>query len=240
MMKAVILAGGLGTRLRPLTETIPKPLLPLGEQSLLEIQINLLKRHGFDEIFLATHYKADYIRSFMGDGSRYGVRLTVSKEKEPLGTAGPVTLLRDRLTEPFVLINGDILCAVDLGKMYRFALGLPADLCVGIKKIVTPFAFGRITYEGDYVVGVEEKPSVETEVLAGIYVMRPGIFELIPRDTYFNMDTLMLTMLKKNLPIAKYSIREVWLDIGQMPDYEAAQEAYDSHFKSGPAGPLDE
>src|SRR5215203_5095748 len=100
-MQAVILAGGLGTRLRPFTEVIPKPLLPIGEKSLLEIQIEHLRQHGCEEVFLATNYKSDYIRNFFGDGSRYGVRLEISEEKIPLGTAGPVGLLRDRLRKPF-------------------------------------------------------------------------------------------------------------------------------------------
>jgi NDP-sugar pyrophosphorylase family protein len=238
-MKAVILAGGLGTRLRPFTEAIPKPLLPIGEQSLLEIQIGQLKHYGFDEIYLATHYKANYIRNYLGDGARYGVRLTISEEQKPLGTAGPVTLLRDRLTEPFILMNGDILSTVDFRRMYDFARGIDADLCVGIKKLITPFAFGKITYDGDFVKHVEEKPLLETEVLAGIYVMRPGIFELIPHETYFNIDTLILKMLETGKPVAKHSITEVWLDIGQLPDYETAQEVYNDHFKAGPAGPAD-
>ena len=99
-MKAVILAGGLGTRLKPFTEIIPKPLLPIGEKSVLEIQISFLKKKGFDEIYLATNYMSEYIEKYFGDGSRYGVNLIISKEEKPLGTAGPLTLLKEKLTEP--------------------------------------------------------------------------------------------------------------------------------------------
>lgn len=229
-MQAVILAGGLGTRLRPFTEVIPKPLLPIGEKSLLEIQIAHLKRHGFDEIFLATNYLSDYLGNFFGDGSRYGVRLEISRESEPLGTAGPVTLLKDRLQKPFLVMNGDILSAIDLGKFYSFAGNLPAALCVAIKKLVTPFAFGRISSEGDFVTAIEEKPSFEIEVLAGIYVMKPEILALIPEKTYFGMDTLIRTMLARNMPVGRYAVHEYWLDIGQMPDYQRAQEEYRQHF----------
>ena len=119
-MKAVILAGGLGTRLRPFTETIPKPLLPVGEKSLLEIQISRLRDYGFDQIFLATNYKSDYIQSFFGDGAQLGVRLTISKEDQPLGTCGPLSLLRDELAEPFLVMNGDILTAMNFKKFYDF------------------------------------------------------------------------------------------------------------------------
>src|SRR3970040_505646 len=108
-MKAVILAGGLGTRLKPFTEAIPKPLLPIGEKSVLEIQIQHLAKYGFDEIYIATNYKANYVESFIGDGQRMGVRITFSKEEKPLGTCGPIRLLKDELTEPFLLMNGDIL-----------------------------------------------------------------------------------------------------------------------------------
>ena len=122
-MKAVILAGGLGTRMKPFTDVIPKPLLPIGDKALLEIQIEYLKSHGFTEIFLSTYYKSEYIRNFFGDGSRYGVNLSFVREDHPLGTAGPLKLIEDRLDAPFVLINGDILTGLDISAMYQFALG---------------------------------------------------------------------------------------------------------------------
>jgi len=232
-LQAVILAGGLGSRLKPFTEVIPKPLLPIGEKSLLEIQINHLKQYGFEEIFLATNYMSQYVSNFIGDGSRYGVKLEVSEEKIPLGTAGPVGLLRGRLKQPFLVMNGDILSATDFRKMYDFALSTPASLTVAIKKIITPFAFGRIHFEGNFVTGIEEKPNFEIMVLAGIYIMKPAIFELIPENQYFGMDALITTMLAKKIPVAKYNIEEYWLDIGQIPDYQRAQEIYREHFAGG-------
>jgi NDP-sugar pyrophosphorylase family protein len=229
-MQAVILTGGLGLRLRPLTQAIPKPLLPIGEKSLLEIQIGQLKRHGFDEIYLANNYKSEYIKNFLGDGSRYGVRVEISLEDKPLGTVGPLTLLRDKLREPFILMNGDILSTIDFTRLHRFALSRDADLCVAIKKIVTPYDFGRIDSEGDYVTGIEEKPDIELEVVAGIYLIKPELLPLIPEDTYYCMDELMREMLRKGLPISKYAMKEYWLDIGQIPDYEQAQNDYETHF----------
>ena len=118
-MKAIILAGGIGSRLRPFTEIIPKPLLPVGEKSVLEIQISNLEKHGFNKIFIATNYKSEYIENFFGDGSKYGVELNISKEGQPLGTAGPLSLLADELEEPFIVINGDILTNMDYEKMYN-------------------------------------------------------------------------------------------------------------------------
>lgn len=228
--KAVILAGGLGTRLRPFTQVIPKPLLPVGEKAVLEIQIDRLRRCGVTDVWLATNYRSEYIESFFGDGSRYGVRLRVSREAEPLGTAGPLTLLRDALTEPFIVMNGDILSLVDFGKMAAFARQAGAVLTVAVKREIMPFAFGNIFFDGDFVTGIEEKPDVVMHILAGIYVMTPRIFEFIPRDRYYGMDHLIIDLLQQGVPIAKYDLQEYWLDIGRTGDYEEAQQSYHKHF----------
>ena len=230
-MKAVILSGGLGTRLKPFTEVIPKPLLPIGEKAVLEIQIEHLRDNGFNHIFLATNYKSAYIENFFGDGSKYGVNLTVSKEVKPLGTAGPVKLLENQLHEPFLVMNGDILTQLPYKKLYDFAITKSSLLTICTKEIVTPFQFGNIHIEGDYVTGIEEKPDIRTTILAGIYIFKPEILDLIPADEYFGMDSLIKSMLDKGLPITHYPIEEYWLDIGQVKDYEKAQEVYREHFK---------
>jgi NDP-sugar pyrophosphorylase family protein len=230
-MKAVILSGGLGTRLRPFTEVIPKPLLPIGEKAVLEIQIEHLKKYGFNEIILATNYKSDYIENFFGDGSKYGVNLTISKEEIPLGTAGPVKLMRDRLTEPFIVMNGDILTLLNYGNLYDFARNIDTDLVISTKDLITPFQFGNILFEGDYVTDIQEKPDIKMKILAGIYVFKPAIFDLIPDNEYFGMDTLIKKMIAQNRKIAKYDIKEYWLDIGRVDDYSKAQEIYKEHFE---------
>ena len=229
-MKAVILAGGLGTRLKPFTEVIPKPLLPIGEKAVLEIQIEHLKKHGFDEIYLATNYKSDYIKNFFGDGSRYGVSLIISREENRLGTAGPLSLLKSELTEPFIVMNGDILSNIDFTKFYGFATEKDTLLSIAIKQIIMPYAFGNIFFKDDFVTEIEEKPDIITYALAGIYIMKPGIFNLIPENEYFGMDTLIKNMLTVKLPILKYELSEYWLDIGRVDDYEAAQKDFDKNF----------
>lgn len=229
-MKAVILAGGLGSRLKPFTEIIPKPLLPIGEKSVLEIQIDRLKKYGFKEIILATNYKSDYIEKFFGDGSQYGVNLIISKEETPLGTAGPLMLLRQQLTEPFLMMNGDILTLIDFAKMYEFARRQESLLTLAIKKEITPFAFGNIFFSGDRVTGIQEKPDIIMYILAGIYVMKPEIFKFFPPGEYFGMDHLIMKMLKENAAVAKYEVQEYWLDIGRLTDYEKAQTIYHEHF----------
>lgn len=230
-MKAVILAGGLGNRLKPFTEVIPKPLLPIGEKAVLEIQIERFKLFGFDEIYLATNYKSEYIENFFGDGSRYGIKLVISRESKPLGTAGPLTLLKERLNEPFIVMNGDILSLIDFKEFYDFSIQKNTVLTISIKKIITPYAFGNIKFKGDFVTDIEEKPNIVTYALSGIYFMRPEIFQYIPDDQYFGMDTLLKNLLSRNLPIAKYGLNSYWLDIGQLTDYEKAGEIYQKHFK---------
>jgi len=231
-MQAVILSGGLGTRLRPFTEVIPKPLLPIGEKAVLEIQIEHLKANGFDHIFLATNYKSDYIENFFGNGDKYGVKLTISKEEIPLGTAGPVKLLQNQLNnEPFLVMNGDILTLLHYRNLYDFACSKDTLLTITTKDIYTPFQFGNIHTEGDFVSGIEEKPNIKTTILAGIYIFKPEILDLIPDNTMYNMDKLILDMLAKDLPISHYPILEYWLDIGQVGDYEKAQEIYKEHFQ---------
>lgn len=225
-MKAVILAGGLGTRLKPFTEIIPKPLLPIGEKSVLEVQFEHLKNHGFNEIFLATNYKSKYIENFFGDGSNFGVKLSISKESQPLGTVGPLTLLKNELTEPFLVMNGDIITALNFSKFYNYACETDALLTVGIKEFLTPFQFGNIYFDGDYVTRVEEKPTIKTNILAGIYTFKPDIFEIIPNGIYYGMDSLIEDMLLNNKKICKYEINEYWLDIGRPDDYEEAQKIY--------------
>jgi len=224
--KAVILSGGLGQRLHPFTNAIPKPLLPVGEKAVLEIQIERLAKCGFSDIVLATNYKSDYIDNFFGDGSRYGVKLFISKEEQPLGTAGPIKLLEGKLDEPFLVMNGDILCLLDYGKLYEFACSQNSLFVVGIKKIILPFAFGNILFDGDLVTAIEEKPDIVRYALAGIYIMKPEILKLIPSNEYFGIDKLMRIMLSKNMSIIKYEIEDYWLDIGSVDDYEKAQKEY--------------
>lgn len=230
-MKAVILAGGLGTRLKPFTEAIPKPLLPIGEKSILEIQIQRMAGYGFDKIYIATNYKADYVESFIGDGRRQGVRIKFSKEEKPLGTCGPLYLLKDELTEPFVLMNGDILSTINFRKLYDFGESQISALTVVTKEIRTPFNFGCIRSVDDIIIGIEEKPDLVNEILAGIYFMKPSVFKYIPVNEYFGIDHLIKKMLSLSAPVSKYLMHEYWLDIGRIDDYNEAQLAYEKHFK---------
>ena len=235
-MKAVILAGGLGQRLLPFTKIIPKPLLPIGEKSVLEIQLERLKSYDFKEIYLATNYKSEYIENYFRDNSPDGVTMLFSREKERLGTAGPLTLLKQNLDEPFVVMNGDILSLIDFGKLYNFVREKDTVLTVAIKQMIIPFNFGNIFFEGDYVTGIEEKPNLETYVLSGIYVMKPDVFLHLPEATYYGMDDLIKDLLQKKIPISKYLMHEYWLDIGNIESFTEAEDIYNKYFKNDNEG----
>lgn len=229
-MKAVILAGGLGKRLRPFTKSVPKPMLPVGEKSVLEIQIERLNQAGFKEIILATNYKTEMFKAHFKDKEYKGTKITINKEDKKLGTAGPISILKDRLDEPFVVMNGDILTLIDFRKFYNFAFKNNAILTLAIKKEITPFAFGNIFFDGDYVTGIEEKPNFITYILAGIYVMKPDILDYIPYNKYYDMDKLILKLLEQKLQVAKYDLLEYWLDIGRPDDYKKAKEVFNKNF----------
>jgi NDP-sugar pyrophosphorylase family protein len=225
---AVILAGGLGMRLRPLTNIIPKPLLPIGESTILEIQLLALKKHGIQKVIIAANYMSEYLNAVVGSGEKYGVRVIVSQETERLGTCGPLTLAAEHLSEPFFLMNGDILTDIDFTTLGTFALAKQAWLTVVTKEITIPFRFGRVLADGDFITEIEEKPNYMQEILAGIYVMRPEILSLIPSASYFGIDHLIKSMLANRQPVCKYLMHDYWIDIGQLSDYELAKQDYDA------------
>jgi NDP-mannose synthase len=222
--KAVILAGGLGLRLRPLTNLIPKPLLPIGESTILEVQLLCLKKFGVSEVYIAANYMADYLEAIIQDGGKYGLKIHVSREEQPLGTCGPLSLLRDELSAPFFMMNGDILTNIDFGKLGAFSHRTKADLTVVTKEINIPFRFGRVLSKGDYISEIEEKPTYKQEVLAGIYALTPGVFDFIPEATAYGVDELIKDMMTRNRPVAKYLTHDYWIDVGQLDDYEIAKQ----------------
>lgn len=221
-------------RLRPFTEVLPKPLLPIGDRSILEHQIGSLHTAGVTDVYIATNYKSEVIEAYLGDGSKYGLKIHISRESVPLGTAGPVRLLESQLQVPFLVMNGDILTKLDFRKLYDFAVRSDSLLTVGTKVITTPFRFGNVVAdEHDHVLRVDEKPDFHLEILAGIYCMKPGVMQFIPKDEYFGMDTLIKEMLAAGEPITRFLIQDYWLDIGQVEDYTQARDQFEKHFATG-------
>lgn len=224
-MKAIILAGGLGERLKPFTEILPKPLLPIaGEQTVLEIQISRLKQHGFTDIYIATNYMSEMIESYMGNGSKYGVNLTFSKELIPLGTCGPISLLQNNLSEPFLVMNGDIITNLHFRDFYDFGVRDDSKLVVCTKELTQPFDFGNVIAKNNKIISIEEKPNLKFIIVAGIYIMKPSIFQYLPHNKFFGFDDLMKIMLSKSDPITSYLMDDYWIDVGRYEDLDKARK----------------
>jgi NDP-sugar pyrophosphorylase family protein len=228
-VKAVLLVGGLGTRLRPLTFSIPKPLLPIGETPILQIIIERLRDAGICEIVLATGYQAELIQAFCGDGSKFGVTVGYVKEEHPLGTAGPLSLVRDRVTadEYFILMNGDILTDIDFRKFLEFAQSRGCELTVGYTTYTYRSPFGVLTVREDRVESVVEKPSHEYVISAGIYCLKGTALQWIPDGEFFTMPDLIRRFIDDGRPIGAYPIRAAWMGLESITHFEEAIRALD-------------
>lgn len=211
-MKAIVLAGGLGTRLRPHTFTVPKPLLPLGDRPLLDYIITHLARQGIDEVVLALGYQAHLIREHCGDGTRYGIPLRYVQEERPLGTAGCIALARPLLAgaEAVFLMNGDIVTNLDFSALGAFHRQGDASLTIGYVPHAWQSPFGVLQLEGDTIVDIVEKPTFEHPVSAGIYVVSRAAMALVAPDTPFTMPELALRVRKEGGKVLGYRIHEFW------------------------------
>ena len=221
--RAVIMAGGEGRRLRPLTEATPKPLIAVGGKPLIEIMIERLRQAGIGDITIAVHHKSDMILERLGDGSRLGVRIEYAIEPKPLGTMGALTLLGGRLDAPFFVVNADILTKCDFRAMWDFHRGQhSAAMTVGVSIHQVDIPYGEFTLHDGRVTRVEEKPRKEFPVNAGIYLLDPGAIELIPAGEYFDATDMIRTLVDRGRVVAAHLIREYWLDVGRVHDLEKA------------------
>ena len=229
-MKAVILAGGKSTRLRPFTTNFPKPLMPIGQRPILEIVIERLKHFGITEIIISTGYLADMIRLFFLDGSKLGVRITYSNEDQPLGTAGPLNLVRDQLDETFLLMNGDVLTDLDFSEFFAFHRENKghATIMLSNRVFATDFGVIDIDHQGRFQ-SWREKPKFEYLVSAGTYLFEPGTLDVLPREGYIDVPTFILELQKKDYTVLGYVHKGYWLDIGKPGDYEKACIDYENN-----------
>jgi dTDP-glucose pyrophosphorylase/CBS domain-containing protein len=223
-LTAVVMAGGFGTRLRPLTEELPKPMLPVGNQPLMELMIRRLRESGIQRVNVTTHYLPEKITEHFGDGSEFGVEIDYVAEDQPLGTAGSLGLMPSS-EEPLLVINGDILTGVDFRAMLAHHRKHHADLTVGIRQHEYQVPYGVIDCEGPYIRGVREKPVLKFWFNAGIYLLEPSVRHYIPTTGQrFDMTDLIHTLLADDRRVINFPIMEYWLDIGQPEDYDKAQE----------------
>ena len=227
-MRAIILAGGKGTRLRPYTTLIPKPLMPLGgKYSILEIIIMQLARSGFTHITLAVNHLAHLIRAYFGDGERFGVKLDYSLEENELSTIGPLTLIDD-LPENFLVMNGDILCDLDYREFFDSHVNSGSRVSVSAYRRQVKIDFGVLRYDSDGRLNeFQEKPVHDFDVSMGIYCINKSVIDNLSRGTRYGFDNLMIDGLGNNLGIDIRPFSGYWLDIGRHDDYEYADEHFD-------------
>lgn len=222
-LSAVIMAGGFGTRLRPLTENVPKPMLPVGDRPLLEHTIERLRDAGIRRLNVTTHYRADAISNHFGDGRAFDVEINYVEEDRPLGTAGGLKLMAD-CNETMLVINGDIMTEVDFRSMLTYHREHGADVTVGVRQYDLQVPYGVIDCDGPRVRKVREKPVLNFLVNAGIYLLEPTVYRYIPNDHRFDMTDLIERLVEKGRHVVSFPIVEYWLDIGQHADYERANE----------------
>lgn len=222
----LIMAGGLGTRLRPLTDQIPKPMVNIGGKPLLHILIERLRIEGYQNIILSVHYRKEDIQEYFGDGESFGVHLRYVEETKRMGTAGAIQLAKDMLHEPFLVINGDIMTKLNFRQFISFHLQQQAMLTIASAPYEIRVPYGVIEADEEKVRNIAEKPSYQLLVNAGMYCMTPEIIEYIPENQYFDMTELIAVLLANGASVTHFPIHEYWLDIGRMPDYEKANEDY--------------
>lgn len=223
---AVIMAGGEGKRLRPVTKTIPKPMIKICGTPLIERQVLRLAKAGIHKVYISINYLSQIIEDHFGDGSAFGIRIGYLHEKKKLGTAGALSLLPERLRRPIIVINGDILTTSDFISLYAYHKDNEADVTVAAVDYRVSIPYGVIRVDGSSVTGLEEKPSQRFLCNAGIYAMSPDTIDLIPAETYYNMTDLIRDSLANNLEIAVFPVHEYWSDIGTHDDLKKARAVF--------------
>lgn len=222
-LSAVIMAGGFGKRLLPLTESVPKPMLPVGDRPLLEHVIQQLRRSGIREVNMTTHYLPESISNHFGNGEGFGVKLNYLQEDNPLGTAGGVKLMK-RPDGPFLVVNGDILTGVPFHEMLRYHQKHRAEITVGVRKYEMQVPFGVVQCDDVRIRSIEEKPSLSFFVNAGTYLLEPSAYDCIPDGRPFDMTDLIQKLLDAGRTVIGFPIMEYWIDVGRPEDYKKVQE----------------
>ena len=230
--KAIIMAGGEGRRLRPLTTGIPKPMLNVGNRPILETIIRNFAANGYGEIILCLNYKAEVIKEHFGDGKKFGTNISYIHEQENLGTAGALSLLETEIAEPFFVMNGDILTNVNFQHLHEFHVQeqATATMCVREFDIQIPYGVAEIDENKGTLKCLKEKPVQTYYVNAGIYMLNPECLTQIPRNTRFDMPSLFSSLIEQNRKASSFPIREYWIDIGRADDFQKANDEYGDFF----------
>jgi NDP-sugar pyrophosphorylase family protein len=228
-MRAVVLAGGKGTRLAPYTTVLPKPLMPIGEVPILEVVLRQLGHHGFGEVSLAVGYLAELLMAYCGDGKKFGVELDYSKESVPLGTAGPIALV-DKLSETFLVMNGDLLTTIDYTKMLAVHRASKAIATVATYEKTVKIDLGVLELsKDDRIVDYIEKPTMKYPVSMGIYLFEQRVLSFIPKGERLDLPDLIKKLMAAKEHVGAYRHQGYWLDIGRHDDYQEAVREFEAH-----------
>lgn len=228
--KVVLMVGGLGTRLRPLTDNTPKPMLKVGNKPILQTIVEKFAEYGYINIVMCVNYKSHVIQDYFGDGSEFGVSIEYVFEEQRMGTAGALSLLKERPTESFFVMNGDLLTNVNFEHLHDYHMSNSAIGTMCVREYDFQVPYGVVNIEDSKILSIEEKPVQKFFVSAGIYMLSPEILEYIPQDEFYDMPTLFEKLISEKKNAISFPIREYWLDIGRMEEYKKANEEYDEVF----------
>tara|TARA_B110000037_G_scaffold207044_1_gene253615 strand:+ start:484 stop:1530 length:1047 start_codon:yes stop_codon:yes gene_type:complete len=223
--KVVIMAGGKGSRLRPLTKNIPKPMLKVGGKPILQTIIKRFSDCGFKDLIICINYKSHIIENYFGNGDKFGVKIEYIKEKKRMGTAGALSFIKKKLTEPFFVINGDLLTDLNFEKMLDFHRKNNAEATMGVKEYCFNSPYGEVNLVNENILFINEKPIHKFFANAGIYVLNPECISLVPKK-FFDMTTLFKKIIKKKKKTISFPLDEYWKDIGRLSDYKKANKEF--------------
>ena len=221
----VLMAGGLGTRLRPLTEECPKPMLRIGDKPLLEIILQSFIEYGFHRFYISVNYKAEIVESYFKDGNEWGVEIQYLREKEKMGTAGSLSMLPENINEPVIVMNSDLLTKVNFNQFLEFHKSHHSKATMAIRKYEFQVPYGAVVLNNYKIRSINEKPVQEFFVNAGIYILDPNVLKYISRP-YYDMTSLFQDIADKGLQTLAFPIREYWLDIGGINEYKKGEKDY--------------
>ena len=227
---AVIMAGGLGKRLRPLTNNTPKPMLKVGDKPLIETIMNGMIESGIRQFYFSVRYKSDVLKKYFGDGSGWGVRIDYLEEEHELGTAGALSLIPNRPEKPFIVMNGDILTKIDFDALLNFHEEKNGDATMCINRYETTVPYGVVNVQNEFMLGIEEKPTQSYFINAGVYVLQPAVLDQLKNGSATDMPELMQRIMDRDGKISVFPIREYWIDIGHKEDYDRAVSEYSEEF----------
>ncbi len=228
--KVVLMAGGLGTRLRPLTNKVPKPLLVVGGKPIIETIIESFVKVGFKNFILSVNYKSEMFEEYFGDGSKFGVNIEYIHEDKRLGTAGALSLMKKKLNEDFFVMNGDLLTNANFEQLLRFHHENKADATMCVREYDFQVPYGVVDIMDSKILSISEKPIYKYFVNAGIYMLSPKVLDHIPNDEFYDMPTFFEKLIDMNNSVISFPLREYWLDIGKMEEFKRANREYDEVF----------